>query len=285
MELIIPTELTDSRSIERIGKDPDIPCGCDRPVVVYQHPLDTVNGGFERYCLENPDTVRGSKVLISLPTSYVEQEITALDESMERFVNTLNGLGFELEGKVGLIRNADVDKAFQRDIADLFDDPGEPDVYLTFFRISEFVQKSTLRKATAEILLGTVSIPVCLALFRLGILDWNTPRVFGIAFAMIGFAPLLLYHGAVNRKYQRWLRNRRRGWETREHGPQRLRDVADLRGRAPRTHRGSDHPRIRFTPASLLHLPGGRLLVHRLHHEGGLRQGRGDQETQMVRRQ
>ena len=149
--------------------------------------------------------IKKSRILISLPISYIEQNCNAIDGLLKAFITSLNEIGFQLNGEVKLIYNRDIDKKLQHQVDDLFVSTAEPSIFLTFFKISEFIQSSSKAKAMIEILCGLIAIPLCLLLFYYGILRVDTPRVFGIAFSMIGCAPIILYFGIVNYRYQKWL--------------------------------------------------------------------------------
>ena len=108
---------------------------------------------------------------------------------------------------IQLIPNAEINKALQTRISESFIQTNEPDVYLTFFKISELIERSSLYKSRIEIILGLIAVPLGVIVFYLGVVKFNTPPAFGSSLLMISGGPILFYIGLKNRKYQKWLKN------------------------------------------------------------------------------
>ena len=123
MDFIIPTRLINQKSIDKIWKDrytwlQDDPGNQTSPILVYQHPLDKIDVKFEEYCFNNSDLIKKSRILISLPISYIEQNCNAIDGLLKAFITSLNDIGFQLNGEVKLIYNRDIDKKLQHQVDD-----------------------------------------------------------------------------------------------------------------------------------------------------------------------
>ncbi len=176
-------------------------------IIIYQHPIEAINEKFRSYCDNNKNSIKKSKILISLPISYVEQNNKSFQDSIKTFIQSLNDLGFNLEEKIQLIPNAEINKALQTRISESFIQTDEPDVYLTFFKISELIERSSLYKSRIEMILGLIAVPLGVIVFYLGVVKYNTPPAFGSSLLMIGGGPILFYIGLKNRKYQKWLKN------------------------------------------------------------------------------
>lgn len=207
MDVIIPTKLIEKKSIEKIKSKLEHDFKTKSNIIVYQHPIETINEEFKKYCIENKNVIRESKILISLPISYVQQNIESIQDLIKSFIKSLNGLGFNLNEKIELIPNTDIDKALQNKISKSFDQTDESDIYITIFKISELIEKSTLNRSTLEMALGLIAVPLGVIVFYLGIVKYNTPPAFGTSLLMIGGGAILLYIGMANRKYQKWLKD------------------------------------------------------------------------------
>lgn len=205
--MLVPTRLIDKKSVENTESELKKGGIETDGLIVYQHPIDAVNEKFRIYCNNNKDSIKKSKILISLPISYVEQNNNSFLDSINTFIKSLNDLGFDLEEKIKLIPNVEINKALQTRISESFVQTNEPDIYLTFFKISELIERSSLYKSRIEIILGLVAVPLGVIVFYLGIVKYSTPPAFGSSLLMIGGGPILFYIGLKNRKYQKWLKN------------------------------------------------------------------------------
>ena len=191
----------------------------DQIVLVYQHPLNSINKQFVQFCDSNPSLVKESILVIDIPMPYAKKfDMESLSDQINNFRNTMiSDYNYNADNAAAILINETVGKQTQMDYAKNLGYAPKQSItegiehgfrlFVMFSHVSEMYGNMTMLKANCSIIAGTFAIPLGLLIFYLGIVLYNTPPAFGAALTMIGGGPILAYVGVKNRRYLQWLKN------------------------------------------------------------------------------